>query len=160
MDTADNDVAPGELGEIVYRSPHLCEGYWNKPEATEEAFRGGWFHSGDLVRQDEDGYIEVVDRVKDVINTGGVLVASRQVEDCIYELPAVAEVAVVGVPDEKWIEAINAFVVTKAPLTGEEVIAHVKSRLAGFKVPKRVQIVDVLPRNASGKILKRELRSV
>lgn len=163
VDAADNDVAPGELGEILYRSPQLCEGYWNKPEATEEAFRGGWFHSGDLVKQDENGFIEVIDRVKDVINTGGVLVASRQVEDAIFEMPEVAEVAVVGVPDEKWIEAISAFVVSKpdAPqeLTADAVIAHVKSRLAPFKVPKSVTFVAELPKNSSGKILKRQLRS-
>src|SRR5699024_4687586 len=101
VDSAGADVEPGEQGEILYRSPQLCEGYWNKPEATEEAFRDGWFHSGDLVIQDADGFVEVVDRVKDVINTGGVLVASRQVEDAIFELDAVAEVAVVGMPDEK-----------------------------------------------------------
>lgn len=159
IDAEGNDVAPGELGEIVYRSPQMCLGYWNKPEATEEAFSGGWFHSGDLVKQDENGYIDVVDRVKDVINTGGVLVAARQVEDCIYELPQVAEVAVVGVADEKWIEAISAFVVTKAEVTEDEIVTHVKANLAGFKVPKQVRIVDQLPRNASGKILKRELRT-
>lgn len=145
VDSDGADVAPGELGEILYRSPQLFLGYWNKPEATEEAFDGGWFHSGDLVTRDADGYIAVVDRVKDVINTGGVLVASRQVEDVIYELDAVAEVAIVGVPDEKWVEAIAAFVVTKGPLAEEDVIAHVKGRLAGFKVPKRVTFVEELP---------------
>ncbi len=158
VDTDGEDVGVGELGEIVYRSPHLCLGYWNKPEATEEAFKGGWFHSGDLVKMDEDGYIEVIDRVKDVINTGGVMVASREIEDCIYTLPQVAEVAVVGVPDEKWIEAVTAFVVPKEPITDEEIIQHVKNNLASFKVPKQVELVDELPRNASGKILKRQLR--
>ena len=107
---------------------------------------------------DEDGYIEVIDRVKDVINTGGVMVASREIEDCIYTLPQVAEVAVVGVPDEKWIEAVTAFVVPKEPITDEEIIQHVKNNLASFKVPKQVELVDELPRNASGKILKRQLR--
>ncbi|MEH7378961.1 fatty acyl-CoA synthetase [Bacillus sp. JJ1533] len=160
VDAEGNCVPPGELGEIVYRSPQLCLGYWNKSEATEKAFAGGWFHSGDLVRQDEDGYIEVIDRVKDVINTGGVLVASREIEDCIYELPQVAEVAVVGVPDEKWIEAVTAFVVIKAPVSEQEILQHVRNNLANFKVPKQVEIVDELPRNASGKILKRQLRNI
>ena len=161
VDGAGNDVAAGEQGEILYRSPQLCEGYWNKPEATAEAFEDGWFHSGDLVTKDESGFIEVIDRVKDVINTGGVLVASRQVEDAIFELPQVAEVAVVGVSDEKWIEAVTAFVVVKADkgeLTEAEVHAHVKDRLAGFKVPKRVDFVTELPKNSAGKILKRQLR--
>ena len=158
VDGEDRDVAPGELGEVVYRSPQLCEGYWDKPEETAEAFRGGWFHSGDLVVQDEQGFIEVVDRVKDVINSGGVLVASRQVEDAIFELNAVAEVAVVGMPDEKWIEAITAFVVTKGEIDETAIVEHVRGRLAPFKVPKSVHFVEELPKNTSGKILKRQLR--
>ncbi len=153
-----DDVPPGELGEVVYRSPQLCEGYWDKPEETAAAFRDGWFRSGDLVRADEHGYITVVDRIKDVINTGGVLVASREVEDAVYTHPAVAEVAVIGVPDERWIEAVTAFVVSKDDVSPEDLIAHAKTSLAGFKVPKRVVLVDELPRNASGKLLKRVLR--
>jgi fatty-acyl-CoA synthase len=156
-----SDVGPNEEGEMLYRSPQLCEGYWDRPDATAEAFEADWFHSGDLVKVDDDGFIEVVDRVKDVINTGGVLVASRQVEDTIFELPQVAEVAVVGVADAKWIEAISAFVVLKPdqePPSAEDVIAHVKNRLAGFKVPKRVEFVEELPKNSAGKILKRSLR--
>ncbi|SDS72358.1 fatty-acyl-CoA synthase [Brevibacterium siliguriense] len=163
VDSSGADVGPGEEGEILYRSPQLCEGYWNRPDATAEAFDDNWFHSGDLVKVDENGFIEVVDRVKDVINTGGVLVASRQVEDAIFELPQVAEVAVVGIADEKWIEAVSAFVVIKdgqPSLTAEDVTAHVKSRLAGFKVPKRVEFVAELPKNSAGKILKRSLREV
>jgi len=158
VDGAGNEVPPGELGEVIYRSPQLCEGYWDKPEETEEAFAGGWFHSGDLVRADEQGYITVVDRIKDVINTGGVLVASREVEDALYTHPSVAEAAVIGAPDDRWIEAITAFVVTKAPVEPEELITYAKGRLAGFKVPKRVILVGELPRNASGKLLKRVLR--
>ena len=152
---------PGEPGEIQYRSPQLLTGYWNKPEATADAFVDGWFRSGDQVVQDEQGYIQVVDRIKDVINTGGVLVAPREIEDCIYELPDVAEVAVVGLPDERWIEAVTAVVVPKegAELTAESVRAHVKARLADYKVPKRVDFVAELPRNQSGKLLKRELRA-
>jgi fatty-acyl-CoA synthase len=152
------DVAPGEMGEVIYRSPQLCEGYWDNPEATAEAFRDGWFHSGDLVRIDEQGYITVVDRIKDVINTGGVLVASREVEDALYTHAAVAEAAVIALPHETWIEAITAVVVLKEDVSSEELIAHVKGRLAGYKVPKAVHMVDELPRNASGKLLKRVLR--
>ncbi|KRE42784.1 acyl-CoA synthetase [Knoellia sp. Soil729] len=158
VDLEGNDVPVGESGEIVYRSPQLCDGYWDNEEATAEAFADGWFHSGDLVRMDEEGYVFVVDRIKDVINTGGVLVASREIEDAIYTHPAVAEVAVIGMPDEKWVEAVSAFVVRKGEVTEEELVAHVRERLAGFKLPKRVVFVEDLPRNASGKILKRELR--
>jgi fatty-acyl-CoA synthase len=158
IDGEGNDVPPGELGEVVYRSPQLCEGYWEKPEETEEAFAGGWFHSGDLVRADEQGYISVVDRIKDVINTGGVLVASREVEDALYTHPAVAEAAVIGAPDDRWIEAVTAFVVVKEQVEPDELISYARGRLAGFKVPKTVRIVDELPRNASGKLLKRLLR--
>ncbi|WP_029145358.1 fatty acyl-CoA synthetase [Microbacterium luticocti] len=161
VDAAGHDVPDGEPGEILYRSPQLCDGYWNDPEATAEAFRDGWFHSGDLVTRDAEGFITVVDRIKDVINTGGILVASREVEDALYTHAAVAEVAVVGLPDERWIEAITAFVVRRdgVPVTPDELIAHVKGMLAAFKVPKRVEFIDELPRNQSGKLLKRELRT-
>lgn len=154
------DVAPGEVGEVVYRSPQLCLGYWEKPQETAEAFEGGWFHSGDLVRIDAEGYITVVDRIKDVINTGGVLVASREVEDCIYLHPAVAEAAVIAIPDPRWIEAVTAVVRLRPGMTAsaEEIIAHTKEHLAGYKVPKAVHFVTELPRNASGKLLKRVLR--
>ena len=160
VDGDDADVAPGERGEIVYRSPQLCEGYWGKPEETQAAFRGGWFHSGDLATIDEEGYLTIVDRVRDVINTGGVLVAPREIEDVLYSHPAVAEVAVVGVPDEKWGEAVQAFVVPRAgqDLDVEDLLAHARTELARFKIPKEIRVVDALPRNASGKILKRELR--
>ncbi|QJS13523.1 acyl-CoA synthetase [Streptomyces argyrophyllae] len=158
VDEDGKDVPAGTPGEIVYRSPQLCEGYWDKPEETAEAFRDGWFHSGDLAVRDADGYFTIVDRVKDVINSGGVLVASRQVEDALYTHEAVAEAAVVGLPDERWIEAVTAVVVPRGEVTEEELIAHVKARLAPFKAPKRVLFADELPRNASGKILKRELR--
>ncbi|MGW0605751.1 acyl-CoA synthetase [Streptomyces sp. NPDC002640] len=158
VDEDGKDVPDGTPGEIVYRSPQLCEGYWEKPEETEEAFRDGWFHSGDLAVRDAEGYHTIVDRVKDVINSGGVLVASRQVEDVLYTHPQVAEAAVVGLPDERWIEAVTAFVVPRGEVTEEELVAHAKERLASFKAPKRVVLVDGLPRNASGKILKRELR--
>ena len=153
-----NDVPVGELGEVVYRSPQLCEGYWDKPEETEDAFAGGWFHSGDLVRADAEGYLYVVDRIKDVINTGGILVASREVEEALYEHPSVGEVAVIGLPHERWIEAITAVVVPTGGVTPEELVAFARERLAVHKVPKAVHLVDELPKNPSGKLLKRELR--
>ncbi|MGW0042554.1 acyl-CoA synthetase [Rhodococcus sp. NPDC003348] len=161
VDAEGNDVADGESGEILYRSPQLCQGYWENPDATAEAFRDGWFHSGDLVSRDAEGFVTVVDRIKDVINTGGILVASREVEDAIYTHPAVAEVAVIGTPDEKWIEAITAVVVLREgqELTEEALVGHVKERIAPFKVPKQVRFVEALPRNQSGKLLKRELRT-
>lgn len=160
VDELGDEVTSGERGECVYRTPHLCDGYWNKPEATDEAFRDGWFHSGDLVVMDDEGYIEVVDRIKDVINTGGVLVASREVEDALYLDDRVAEVAVIGIPDDKWIEAVTAVVVLRdgTDATEQELIDGTRAHLAPFKVPKRVTFVDELPRNQSGKLLKRELR--
>lgn len=158
VDENGEDVPDGTAGEVVYRSPQLCSGYWDKPQESAEAFRDGWFHSGDLAVRDAEGYFTVVDRVKDVINSGGVLVASRQVEDALYTHPAVAEAAVVGLPDARWIEAVTAVVVLRGAATEAELIDHARERLAHFKAPKRVVFVDGLPRNASGKILKRELR--
>lgn len=154
------DVASGEIGEIVHRSPHLMSAYYNDPDKTAAAFRGGWFHSGDLAIVDDEGYITVVDRVKDMIKTGGENVASREVEETIYKLAGVSEVAVVGLPDPRWIEAVTAIVVAKAGASLDEVavIAHCAGLMAHFKVPKRVVFVDELPKNPSGKLLKRELR--
>jgi fatty-acyl-CoA synthase len=160
VDPELNDMPPGTHGEIVHRSPHLLSGYWNKPAETAAAFVGGWFHSGDVGFFDEDGYLTIVDRIRDVINTGGVLVASREVEEALFTHPAVSEVAVVGLPDPKWIEAVTAFVVLRdgQSADAETLIAPARARLAGFKLPKRVEFVDSLPRNTAGKLLKRELR--
>ncbi|MFE9468513.1 fatty acyl-CoA synthetase [Streptomyces virginiae] len=158
VDEDGKDVPDGTAGEVVYRSPQLCLGYWNDPGATERAFRDGWFRSGDLAVRDTEGYFTVVDRVKDVINSGGVLVASRQVEEVLYTHPGVAEAAVVGLPDERWIEAVTAVVVPRGQVAEAELMAYAREKLAHFKAPKRVLFVDALPRNASGKILKRELR--
>ncbi|MFJ9626791.1 acyl-CoA synthetase [Streptomyces sp. NPDC091280] len=158
VDEHGEDVPDGTQGEVVYRSPQLCEGYWDKPEETAEAFRDGWFHSGDLAVRDAHGFFTVVDRVKDVINSGGVLIASRQVEDALYTHEGVAEVAVIGLPDDHWIEAVTAVVVPRGEVTEPQLIAHAREKLAHFKAPKRVVFVEQLPRNASGKILKRELR--
>ena len=162
IDEDGREVAAGTAGELLYRSPQLCLGYWNKPEETQDAFRDGWFHSGDMVTKDDHGYLTVVDRIKDVINTGGVLVASREVEDALYTHPAVAEVAVIGTPHEKWIEAVTAFVVLRTDAGSVDdttLIEHTRSRLAAFKRPKRVLFVEELPRNGSGKLLKRVLRT-
>jgi fatty-acyl-CoA synthase len=160
VDDRMNDVKPGEVGEIVHRSPQLLSGYYDAPDKTASAFEGGWFHSGDLATVDEDGYITVVDRKKDMIKTGGENVASREVEEAIYRMPQVSEVAVIGLPDPKWIEAVTAVVVVKAghALDASALVAHCQEHLAGFKVPKHVFFCAALPKNPSGKILKRELR--
>jgi fatty-acyl-CoA synthase len=163
VDPEMNDTPPGERGEIVHRSPHLMTGYWEKPEETGEAFKGGWFHSGDLGLFDEEGYLYVVDRVKDVINTGGMQVSGSEVEDALFDHEAVSEVAVKGLSDEKWIEAVSAVVVPRedaeAENLREDLEEHVRGKLADFKRPKHIFFVEELPRNAAGKILKRELRS-
>ncbi len=160
VDDAGHPVVPGAIGEIVHRSPHLLQGYYEDPGRTATAFEGEWFHSGDLATVDDEGYITVVDRKKDMIKTGGENVASREVEETIYGVESVSEVAVVGVPHPYWIEAVVAVVVRRADqtLTEAEVIAHCQAHLAGFKVPKRVVFLDALPKNPSGKVLKRELR--
>ncbi len=161
VDDEMRDVKAGQVGEIVHRSPQLLSGYFNDEERTAAAFAGGWFHSGDLATIDEEGYITVVDRKKDMIKSGGENVASREVEETIFRLPQVSEVAVVGLPHPYWIEAVTAVIVVKSgqKLSEAEVIAHCQSQLASFKVPKKVLFVETLPRNPSGKLLKRELRS-
>ncbi|WP_454919195.1 fatty acyl-CoA synthetase [Xanthobacter sediminis] len=160
VDVDMNDVPAGTAGEIVHRSPQLLVGYWRAPAATDEAFAGGWFHSGDVGIADAEGYITVVDRVKDVIKTGGTIVASREVEEEIFTHPAVREVAVVGLPHPKWIEAVTAFVVLRDNAHADEgdILGHTRPLLAPYKLPKRVLIVDEIPRNTAGKILKRDLR--
>jgi len=160
VDDEMRDVPPGTVGEIVHRSPHLMLGYFHDDERTRAAFAGGWFHSGDLGTIDAEGYISVVDRKKDMIKTGGENVASREVEETVYTLAGVSEVAVVGVAHPRWVEAVVAVVVAKAgqPLDEAAVLAHCAQRIASFKVPKRVVFVDALPKNPSGKLLKRELR--
>ncbi|EEB83345.1 acyl-CoA synthetase [Roseobacter sp. GAI101] len=160
VDDMDQPLPVGEVGEVVHRSPHLILGYYKDPDKTAEAFRNGWFHSGDLGRYDEDGYLYIVDRKKDMIKTGGENVASREVEEAIFRHPDVAEVAVFGVPHPTWIEAVTAVVVPKAgaSVTADDIRSYCQEHLTHYKAPKHIEIADQLPKNASGKILKRELR--
>lgn len=160
VNDAMQDVGPGEIGEIVHRSPQLLQGYFSDPEKTTAAFEGGWFHSGDLATIDDEGYITVVDRKKDIIKTGGENVSSREVEETIYQMPQVSEVAVIGLPDPAWIEAVTAIIVAKPghSVTERTVIDHCRAQMASFKVPKQVIFTEALPKNPSGKLLKRELR--
>ena len=154
------DVAVGDIGEVVHRSPQLLSEYYNDPERTAQAFAGGWFHSGDLATIDEEGYLTIVDRKKDMIKTGGENVSGREVEEALYQCADVAEAAVIGLPHPQWIEAVTAIVVLQPTALPDEekIIRHCASILAGFKVPKKILFVDNLPRNPSGKILKRDLR--
>jgi acyl-CoA synthetase (AMP-forming)/AMP-acid ligase II len=165
LDIWDRDgrsVAPGARGEIVLRGPKVFKGYWRDPEATAAAFAGGWFHTGDIGVRDDDGYVWIVDRLKDMIVSGGENIAGSEVERVLYEHPSVLEAAVVGRPDERWGEVPVAFVVLRpsSEATAEDLIEHCRVALAKFKVPKDVTFLDALPRNPSGKVLKRELRDV
>jgi|SRR5690625_4509703 len=162
VDENQVEVPRGEVGEIVHRTPHAMLGYLNDPKQTAEAFKNGWFHSGDLAVMDEEGYITVVDRKKDIINTGGINVSSREVEEVIYQMKAVSEVAVIGIPDDYWIEAITSIIVPKEgyDISAEEVITFCKRALSTFKVPKYIYFTDTLPKNPSGKVLKKDLREM
>ena len=153
-------MAEFKVGEIVIKGDQLLQGYWNRPEATEEAFKGGWFHTGDMAYRDAEGFFYIVDRKKDMIITGGENVYSREVEEVLYGHPSVSEAAVIGLPDAKWGERVVAVVTVRAgaTVTEQEILALCRDRLAGFKTPKSVRFIDELPKNVSGKILKRELR--
>jgi acyl-CoA synthetase (AMP-forming)/AMP-acid ligase II len=161
VDDEMRDVAVGEVGEVVYRGPCVFAGYWRAPAATAEAFAGGWFHSGDLCRMDDEGYVYVVDRKKDMIISGGENIYSAELENAIAGHPLVAEVAVVGLPHETWGETPCAAVVPadpSRPPTHEQIAERCRARLASYKKPTRIVVVDALPRNASGKVLKQRLR--
>jgi long-chain acyl-CoA synthetase len=159
VDEDDNDVPQGEVGEIVIRGHNIMKGYWQRPDATEEAMRGGWFHSGDMARVDEEGYFYIVDRKKDLIIRGGYNVYPREVEEVLYEHPKIREAAVIGVPHEQWGEEIGAAVVLHdgEELDPEEISAYVKERIAAYKYPRLVWFVEELPKGPTGKILKREI---
>jgi acyl-CoA synthetase (AMP-forming)/AMP-acid ligase II len=164
LETWDEHGAPvpaGEPGEVVLRGPKVFRGYWRDPDATDQAFAGGWFHTGDIGLLDADGYLYIVDRLKDMIVSGGENIASSEVERVLYEHDAVVEVAVVGRPDERWGEVPVAYVVLAetTSTTPDALIEHCRTQLAKFKVPKDVLFIDELPRNPSGKVLKRELRT-
>jgi long-chain acyl-CoA synthetase len=160
VDAEGKDVAAGEVGEIITRSPQNMLGYWNQPEATRRAIRGDWFHTGDAGYLDADGYIYIYDRVKDMIISGGENIYPAEVESALFGHPAVADVAVIGVPDETWGEAVKAMVVRRpgAAVTPDELIGFARERIAHYKAPRSVDFVDALPRTPTGKILKRELR--
>jgi fatty-acyl-CoA synthase len=160
VDDDMNDVEVGQVGEIVYRAPTLMAGYWNNPEATAEAFAGGWFHSGDLVRQDDEGYVWVVDRKKDMVISGGENIYCAEIENVLAAHPAIIEVAVIGCPDDKWGEVPVAVAAVAEPgLTLADLDEFLSERLARYKHPKGLEIVDALPRNPAGKVLKTELRA-
>jgi acyl-CoA synthetase (AMP-forming)/AMP-acid ligase II len=160
VDDEGRDVAPGTPGEILIKGDQVLMGYWRNPEASAAAFTDGWFHSGDIGRWDDEGYLYIVDRKKDMILTGGENVYPREVEEALYEHPAIVEAAVVGAPDPKWGEKVVAVICVREgdEVTAAELTEHCRGRIAGYKRPRHVVFIDVLPRNASGKVLKRELR--
>ena len=159
-DPNGNDVAIGEVGEIVADGPQVIAGYWNKPDETAENLPGGALRSGDVGFMNPDGWVFIVDRLKDMINASGYKVWPREVEDVLAEHPAVRESAVVGVPDEKRGETVKAFVSLRpgAEVSPEELIAHCKERMSAYKYPREVVVIDELPKTVTGKILRRELR--
>ncbi|RJX34946.1 MAG: o-succinylbenzoate--CoA ligase [Desulfarculus sp.] len=159
-DPEGRELPTGQVGELLLQGPNLMQGYWNRPQANAEAFAGGWFHTGDLARLDEEGFLYIVDRKKDMFISGGENVYPAEVENAIFEMPPVAEAAVVGVPDEKWGEVGCAVVALKPgqALEAAAVRAHLQGRLAKYKIPKKVVFVPALPRNAAGKVLKNALR--
>ncbi|MQY20576.1 long-chain-fatty-acid--CoA ligase [Nocardia macrotermitis] len=154
------DVPAGQVGEMIVRGDQVMAGYWKDPQATADAFTDGWFHTGDLVRQDAEGFVYIVDRKKDLIISGGENVASLTVEQALYRQPGVAEAAAIGVTDDTWGEVVCAVIVLRenATATAEDIIAGCREQLGGFQVPRRVEFVAALPKNVTGKILKRELR--
>jgi len=160
VDDSGQDVGPDKVGEIIVRSKAIMQEYWNKPDETQETMVDGWVHTGDLGRYDEQGYIYIVDRKKDMIVSGGENVFPREVEEVLYQHQSVLEAAVIGIPDPYWIERVHAVVVLKDGMTvsAEELMGFCKKRIAGYKAPKTVEFADSLPKNPAGKILKRQLR--
>jgi acyl-CoA synthetase (AMP-forming)/AMP-acid ligase II len=158
---AGDDLPPGEVGEIICRTAQNMKGYWNLPEATANTIRGDWLYTGDAGYLDKDGYLYIHDRIKDMIVSGGENIYPAEVESVLFSHPAVADVAVIGVPDDHWGEAVKALVVKKpgAEAGAEEIIAFARERIAHYKAPRSIDFVEVLPRNPAGKILKRELRA-
>ncbi len=159
--TSDEPLEPGEVGELVVRGPQVMAGYWNCPEETERALRGGWLHTGDLARMDEQGFFYIVDRLKEMINCSGFKVYPREVEEVLYSYPGVAEAAVIGIPDKYRGESVKAFIVAKrgVRLKTAELIAYCRERLAKYKLPHQIEFRETLPKSLVGKVLKRELRA-
>ncbi|MGH8223983.1 MAG: class I adenylate-forming enzyme family protein [Woeseiaceae bacterium] len=159
VDPEDRELPAGEVGEVVARGPNVMRGYWNKPEQTADALRNGWYHTGDLGRMDDEGYLYLVDRAKDMIVTGGENVYCTEVEEVLYQHPAVLETAVFGVPDERWGEVVHAVVVLREAATAEDLIGFCRERIAGYKLPKDITFSETeLPKSGPGKVLKRKLR--
>jgi acyl-CoA synthetase (AMP-forming)/AMP-acid ligase II len=160
VDSSDNELPPGEIGEVVYQGESLMAGYWGRKKDTDEAMRGGWFHSGDAGYIDRDGFIFIKDRIKDMIVSGSENVYPAEVEAVLADHPDIVEVAVIGVPDTRWGESVKAVVVKRAgsALTADALVDWSRDKLAGYKRPRSVDFLDALPRNASGKLLKRKLR--
>lgn len=158
VDENDNDVPVGEIGEVIARGPNIMQGYYNMPEETEAALRNGWLHTGDMGHFDQDGYLYIVERKKDLIIRGGFNIYPRDVEEVLTTHPAVIEAAVVGVPSERMGEEVKAYVVTRANVDAEDLMAYCREKLANYKTPSQIEFIDALPRNAIGKIDKKELR--
>jgi acyl-CoA synthetase (AMP-forming)/AMP-acid ligase II len=160
VDEKGDDVEPGEKGEVLLHAPNTMKGYWNRPQDTAEALQDGWLHTGDIGEMDEDGYLYIMDRKKDMIISGGENIYPAEIEDSLLRHPKVADVGVIGCPDEKWGEAVKAIVVVKAgeKLTAEELIEWCQGKIGRFKIPKKVVLSDAIPRTPTGKILKRVLR--
>jgi long-chain acyl-CoA synthetase len=161
VDDQDRDVPLGQVGEVIVRGPNVMQGYWNQPEVTAQVLRGGWMHTGDMATQDEGGYLYIVDRMKDMIISGGENVYSAEVEDALFQHPALLEAAVIGVPDPTWGEAVKAIVVLKdgQQVSADELRAFCRQRIAAYKVPRSFDFADTLPKTATGKVSKKDLRA-
>jgi O-succinylbenzoate-CoA ligase len=162
VDSDAIDLPPGEVGEVVVKAPHVMQGYWNRPKATSETLKDGWLYTGDLGYLDQDGFLYIIDRKKDMLISGGENVYPAEIERVISELPEVSEVSIIGIPDLKWGEVPKAFIVPHkdGTLTSDTIFAHCRSKLAGYKVPKQIEFLDTLPKTPSGKVLKRKLRDL
>jgi long-chain acyl-CoA synthetase len=161
LDADGNEGGPDTVGELFSRSPYHYNGYWGRAEETRASFRGDWFSAGDMAQRDEEGYIYLVDRKKDLVITGGINVYPREIEEILFAHSGVSEAAVIGVPDEYWGEVLKAFVVPRvdARPSAEDLLAHCRASLAGYKIPKSIEFIPALPRNTAGKVLKTELRA-
>jgi acyl-CoA synthetase (AMP-forming)/AMP-acid ligase II len=161
VDDQDHEVGPGTVGEIVTRGPCVMNGYWQNDDATDEALRNGWMHTGDAGYRSDDGYVFVTDRIKDMIVSGGENVYPREVEDVLFAHDAVLEAAVIGVPDDRWGERVHAVVVFHpgSEVAEQRLLEYCRENLAGYKVPRSVETASELPKNATGKVLKTELRA-